>query len=161
MTADSLIWAAKRGDLVALETAIRSGANVNSEDSQGWTALFHAAHHGNTKALQLLIDAGADVNRGRESGFTALFSAVGGGHVEVDVGMDERQRVAVPGEVAVLRSAAARQGRGQPEPLFHRVVLHPTIEGDGDRLVGRDIGRLAARRDAHDARRVERARAGE
>jgi ankyrin repeat protein len=82
MTADSLIWAAKRGDLVALETAIRSGANVNSEDSQGWTALFHAAHHGNTKALQLLIDAGADVNRGRESGFTALFSAVGGGHVE-------------------------------------------------------------------------------
>jgi len=82
MTADSLIWAAKRGDLVALETAIRSGANVNSKDSQGWTALFHAAHHGNTKALQLLIDAGADVNRGRESGFTALFSAVGGGHLE-------------------------------------------------------------------------------
>lgn len=64
MVADSLIWAAKRGDLAALEAAIRSGANVNGEDSQGWTALFHAAHHGNTKALQLLIDAGADVNRG-------------------------------------------------------------------------------------------------
>jgi ankyrin repeat protein len=82
MTTDSLIWAAKRGDLVALETALRSGANVNGEDSQGWTALFHAAHHGNTKALQLLIDAGAEVNHRKETGFTALFSAVGGGHVD-------------------------------------------------------------------------------
>jgi hypothetical protein len=76
------IWAAERGDLAALETAVRSGADVNGKDSQGWTALFHAAHHGNTKALQLLIDGGAKVNGGRETGFTALFSAVSGGHVE-------------------------------------------------------------------------------
>jgi ankyrin repeat protein len=69
MAADFLIWAAKRSDLVALETAIRSGDNVNSEDSPGWTALFHAAHHGNTKALRPLIDAGAGVNRGRDTGF--------------------------------------------------------------------------------------------
>jgi uncharacterized protein len=82
MVADSLIWAAKRGDLVGLETAIRSAANLNAKDSQGWTALFHAAHNGSTKALQLLIDAGADVNRGRETGFTALFAAVGAGHVD-------------------------------------------------------------------------------
>ena len=54
--------AAKRGNLVALENAIRSGADINSEDSQGWTPLFHAAHHGNAKAIQLLIDAGAAVN---------------------------------------------------------------------------------------------------
>jgi ankyrin repeat protein len=80
--ADSLIWAAKRGDLVALEIAIRSAANLNAKDSKGWTPLFHAAHKGNTKALQLLIDAGADVNRGREIGFTALFAAVGAGHVD-------------------------------------------------------------------------------
>lgn len=82
MSQRSLIWAAKRGDLAALQTAIRSGAGVDAEDPQGWTALFHAAHHGNTQALQLLIDAGADVNHGRETGFTALFSAVLDGHVE-------------------------------------------------------------------------------
>jgi ankyrin repeat protein len=82
MVADALIWAAKRGDLVALETAIGSAVDLNAKDSQGWTALFHAAHNGNTKALQLLIGAGAEVNRGKETGFTALFAAVGAGHVD-------------------------------------------------------------------------------
>lgn len=79
---DSLIRAAKRGDLVALQKAMQSDANLNSVDSQGWTPLFHAAHQGNIEALNLLIQAGADVNHGRERGFTALFSAVMSGHVD-------------------------------------------------------------------------------
>jgi ankyrin repeat protein len=79
---DSLIWAAKRGDLAALKKAILPDANLNDVDSQGWTPLFHAAHQGNTEVLTLLIEAGADVNFGKGTGFTALFSAVSGGHVE-------------------------------------------------------------------------------
>lgn len=79
---DSLIRAAKRGDLVALQEAIRSNANLNVTDSGGWTPLFHAAHQGCIEALKLLIQAGADVNHGKKTGFTALFSAVMGGHVE-------------------------------------------------------------------------------
>jgi uncharacterized protein len=79
---DSLIWAAKRGDLAALRTAIRPDTNLNDVDSQGWTPLFHAANQGNIEALKLLILAGADVNHGKETGFTALFSAVSGGHIE-------------------------------------------------------------------------------
>ena len=82
---------------------------------------------------------------------------VGSGNVEVDVGVDERQRVATPGEVTVLRSTAAGQGGAEPEPLLHRFVVHRPVEVDGDRLVGRHIGRFTARRDADDARRVERA----
>lgn len=79
---DSLIWAAKRGDLAALRNAIRPDANLNIVDSQGWTPLFHAAHQGNVEVLTVLIEAGAEVNFGKETGFTALFSAVSGGHVE-------------------------------------------------------------------------------
>lgn len=56
--------------------------DLNCEDSQGWTPLFHVAHRGNTEATKLLIDAGADVNHGTQTGFTALFSAVLSGHVE-------------------------------------------------------------------------------
>jgi hypothetical protein len=79
---DSLIRAAKRGDLVALQEAIRSNADLNVTDSQGWTPLFHAAGQGSIEALKLLIQAGADVNHGKKTGFTALFSAVMSGRVE-------------------------------------------------------------------------------
>ena len=41
---DSFIWAAKRGDLVALRSAVRAGDSLDTVDSQGWTASFHAAH---------------------------------------------------------------------------------------------------------------------
>jgi ankyrin repeat protein len=118
MTGDSLIWAAKRSNLVALEAAIRSGANVNSADSQGWTALFHAAHHGNVKALQLLIDAGADVNHGKETGFTALFSAVGSGHVDA-----VRLLLDAGAEVVPVRGVELRGYCVQRNSERHRAIL--------------------------------------
>jgi ankyrin repeat protein len=79
----NLIRAVKRGDRVAVKRLIGSGANVNGEDNQGWTPLFHAAHRGDVVLIQLLLHAGAEVNRGSGNGFTALFSAVLGGHLEV------------------------------------------------------------------------------
>ena len=118
MVAGSLIWAAKRGDLVALVAAIRSGADVNCADSQGWSALFHAAHHGNTKALRLLIDAGADVNRGRETGFTALLSAVVGGHVEA-----VRVLLDAGAEIVPLQSVELRGYCIQGNSEHHKAIL--------------------------------------
>jgi ankyrin repeat protein len=79
---DSLTWAVKHGDLVALRNALQSAPDLDGVDSQGWSPLFHAAHRGNAEAIRLLIGAGADVNLGHETGFTALFSAVSNGHVE-------------------------------------------------------------------------------
>src|SRR5438445_448015 len=77
---------------------------------------------------------------------------VGSGNVEVDVGVDERQRVATPGEVTVLRSTAAGQGGAEPEPLLHRFVVHRPVEVAGDRLVGRHFGLFTAARAADEAR---------
>jgi hypothetical protein len=76
---DSLISAAKHGDLIALRQAVHSGADLDCTDSQGWTPLFHAAGRGDIEAVKFLVQAGADV---KENGFTALFSAVGSGRVE-------------------------------------------------------------------------------
>jgi ankyrin repeat protein len=80
--ATPLIKAAKHRDLVALKDAIRSGADLNEMDSQGWTPLFHAAAKGWAEGMKTIIEAGANVNHGRENGFTALFSAVISGHLE-------------------------------------------------------------------------------
>jgi ankyrin repeat protein len=82
MKRDPLIKAAKYRDLAALNNAIQSGVDLNSADSQGWTALFHAAHRGWREGMRTIIQAGADVNHGSEYGFTALFSAVGSGCLE-------------------------------------------------------------------------------
>ncbi|ORY80553.1 ankyrin, partial [Neocallimastix californiae] len=51
---------------------IRSGANVNTKDEWGRTALMEAARNGCESIVQLLIDNGADVKNS-----TALISAVG------------------------------------------------------------------------------------
>ena len=77
-----LIRAVKRGDRTAIKQAINDGADVNGEDLQGWTPLFHAARRGDVDVIRVLIEAGAEVNRGKETGFTALFSAVLEGHSE-------------------------------------------------------------------------------
>lgn len=82
MLVTPLIKAAKHRNLVALNDAIRSGADLNEPDSQGWTPLFHAAAKGWTVGMKTIIRAGADVNHGRENGFTALFAAVISGHLE-------------------------------------------------------------------------------
>jgi uncharacterized protein len=78
----NLIKAAKHGDIARLKNAIKSGADLNSTDTQWWTALSHAAHRGWTEGMKVIIEAGADVNHGRETGFTALLSAVSAGHLE-------------------------------------------------------------------------------
>jgi uncharacterized protein len=77
-----LLSAVKRGDRFAIRKAIQSGADLNCEDTQGWTPLFHAAGKGDIKTMTLILDAGADVNHGVEKGFTALFSAVMSGSLD-------------------------------------------------------------------------------
>lgn len=121
---DSLIWAAKRGDLAALRKAIHPDANLNGVDPQGWTPLFHAAHQGNSEALKLLIQAGADVNHGKETGFTALFSAVLGGHVAaVHVLLNAGAEI-VPVQGIELRGYAVRTNSKHHEAILKMLDEH-------------------------------------
>jgi ankyrin repeat protein len=120
----SLIWAAKRGDLVALRKAIRSGANLNDVDSSGWTPLFHAAHQGTTEALKELIQAGADVNHGKETGFTALFSAVLSGHVEVVRMLLNAGAEIVPVQGIELRGYSVRVNSKKHEAILRMLDAH-------------------------------------
>ena len=59
--------------------ALRAGADANTQDKDGTTALMLAAEHGGAHAaamIRLLIDAGADANKQDSLGTTALMVAV-------------------------------------------------------------------------------------
>jgi ankyrin repeat protein len=47
---------------VALTAIIQCNANLDTLDSNGWTALIHAAYHGDIDSAAILIKNGADVN---------------------------------------------------------------------------------------------------
>lgn len=115
---DSLLLAAKLGDVVALKRAIASGVDLNQADSQGWTPLFHAAHVGTTEAVELLINAGADVNKGSETGFTALFSAVLAGHVDAVRVLLNAGAVVAPVQGIELRGYAIQQSSSRHEAIL-------------------------------------------
>lgn len=121
---DSLIWAAKRGDLAALKKAILQDANLNAIDSQGWTPLFHAAHQGNVEVLTALIEAGADVNFGKETGFTALFSAVSGGHVGVVRALLNAGAEIVPVQGIELRGYCIQANSQRHETIYRMLEQH-------------------------------------
>jgi ankyrin repeat protein len=123
--ASPLVKAAKRRDLRALKEAIRSGADLDSMDSQGWTPLFHAASRGWTQGMKIIIEAGADVNHGQETGFTALFSAVISGRIEaVQLLLEAGARVR---NVQGISLAGYAQGKKRPQIV---AALERATQGD-------------------------------
>lgn len=54
--------------------------DINTEDWQGRTALFHAARHGHTDNLRFLLAAGANANQADNNGITPLYAAAWFGH---------------------------------------------------------------------------------
>ena len=78
-----LIEAAKKGDTVSIKALLEAGADVNTADVNGRTALIWAAQKGHTETSQALLEAGADVNAKGEDGYTALMYAANAGHTEI------------------------------------------------------------------------------
>lgn len=83
-----LIDAQNAGDALALERALRDGANPNLLADSGSSVLMLAAHRGQMKHVELLLEAGAQVDlrqtqKDSERGDTALLRAFYGGHPEV------------------------------------------------------------------------------
>jgi ankyrin repeat protein len=68
---------ARTGTPEAVQKAIQAGANVNTQNEDGWTVLMEAASHNpNPDVITVLLTSGADINaRTKKDGSTALHAA--------------------------------------------------------------------------------------
>ena len=58
----AIVLAARAGHNDAVKALLEAGANVNSKDSEGNTALITAVFYGRTDVVETLLGAGADTN---------------------------------------------------------------------------------------------------
>ena len=92
--------AARQGHIEVVRTLLESGADANSQDEFGWTALMDAAYQGHVEAVRILLEVGANADWRDKFGSTALLEAARRSHagvvkvlldwgVEIDVSDDE------------------------------------------------------------------------
>jgi ankyrin repeat protein len=74
---DQLLGGIRKGDLAAVRSSLAHGANINSRDAKGATALMYAALYGDIDFVNMLLDKGADANLSNDLGINALMWAAG------------------------------------------------------------------------------------
>jgi ankyrin repeat protein len=67
-----LLKAIRQGDMAAVQQLLKSGADLETRDEYGATALMYAAAFSSPDCVRLLLDAGADINATSNQGSTAL-----------------------------------------------------------------------------------------
>ena len=124
-----LIEAAARGELALVKTLLDQGADLNTKDEYGRTALTEAAGRGDLETVRLLLDKGADLNTNASSGWPALTEAAGRGDLEtvrllLDKGapVDAKDR---NGSTALMQ-AAVHGPKGRPEVV--RLLLDKGVD---------------------------------
>src|SRR5215467_2460149 len=70
-----LLVAIRNGDHAQVQKLIEAGADVNTVDHDGTTALMHSVVESDVKMMKLLIDKGANVNVKNSLDSTALMYA--------------------------------------------------------------------------------------
>ncbi len=76
--------AACQGNLAAVESLVRAGADVNKAfKTDGCTALITAAEYGRLAVVRYLLQQGANKNKANKNGVTPLYLAAQRGHLTV------------------------------------------------------------------------------
>lgn len=83
-TAEELLLAAAReGNIEGIQAALENGANIDTKDSRGRTALSLAADNNQAALVERLIECGAKVDVKNNNGWTPLMQAAYWGYDEV------------------------------------------------------------------------------
>ncbi len=106
---DTIADAAMHGDSAEISKLIATGANVNSPQPDGSTALHWAAYHGDAAAAKALLAAGASASARSDTGVTPLALACEAGSADVvklllTAGADANQSLA-NGETPLMMAA--------------------------------------------------------
>jgi ankyrin repeat protein len=75
--------AIRRGDVEGVRDLLDRGADVDSRDRHGQTALMLAAHAGRRAVIEELLARRANLNATAKYGLSALMLAIVAGHTEV------------------------------------------------------------------------------
>ena len=78
-----LLHASANGDTEIVSTLLEKGADANTTDGNGVTALWAASANGHTEIVSMLLEKGADANTTDSSGRTALWTASANGHTKI------------------------------------------------------------------------------
>jgi ankyrin repeat protein len=78
-----LLIAARNADSTGIDRALAAGANVNSRNRLGESALVILLKNNKVELAQKLLDAGADVNLAAVNGITPLMAAAFNGQTDV------------------------------------------------------------------------------
>ncbi|MEE2678469.1 MAG: ankyrin repeat domain-containing protein [Myxococcota bacterium] len=136
-TTDTLLLAARVGDVAAMRSMLAAGSDADLPQYGGRTPLEIAAAYGQSDAVSLLLEAGADPSLETRSGDSALVAAVSGGHLgavarlvehggsTVDQQREALLRANVEGAAEIARvlleggTHATERGRESLSPLEH------------------------------------------
>ena len=115
-TDEPLIDAARSGDVEAVRSLLAEGADANTAQGDGMTALHWAAEHGHAAVADLLLAAGAAVEaQTRLGSYTPLHLASRSGHASIasallDAGADAHAATTGSGVTPLHLAAAAVDG---------------------------------------------------
>jgi ankyrin repeat protein len=82
-TQDIFFDAANNGNIKLVHLCLQSGADINAQNSSGWTALHCATREEDLKIVQYLINHNANVNAKDKNGWTALHIAAARGNQKI------------------------------------------------------------------------------
>lgn len=78
-----LLYASEKGDINLCHLALQKGANINTQDKEGWTPIIWATRIIYPETVKFLLANGADINTQTNNGWTALMIAVSNDYREI------------------------------------------------------------------------------
>lgn len=150
--------AAKMGHTALIQTLVRAGADLESSDVNGFTALLTAVYYKQTEAAQTLLSLGSDPGKVSKLGAGPLRLAISTGNetlqkhlLNTAVGKERNLVLGVPARYAERETLTAllKKGRHAPEALEYalRLAIAPRLNHRGEMPAAEGETRLAMVRD--------------
>ena len=128
----AIITAAKDGDTSTIRTLLEDGADANTQNAEGRTALWEASGRGHSQIVELLLASGADVDRASNVGTTAIWAASNGGHTRiVQLLLAKGADVDTRSDIGTALLAASAGGHSQ--------IVQLLLEGGADAMGSEDV----------------------